>query len=158
MGANVENFVLPNCTRFDGIRNGKVICRFENTFMLVPPVDCHCAYQYENRYVRKDGDGEECVRLFCEGERQRIENRIPEFYEEYFREYLDCVSFRVMGGECFGGTVWMADNNGINVTDRFIWTTHGDKVLASELFTPPTQEALADFFRRHYKLAQEAKA
>ena len=152
MGANVEKFVPPDCTRFGGIRNGNVICRLDNKFMLVPPAHCHCAYQYENRYMRKESDGVERVRLFCEGERLRMENKIPEFYETYFREYLDCVSFRVMDGQCFGGTVWMANNNGINVTDRFIWTTHGDKVITSELFTQQTQEALEGFFRRHYEM------
>ena len=84
MSANVEKFVPPDCTRFGGIRNGKVICLLDNKFMLVPPAHCHCAYQYENRYMRKKGDGVERVRLFCEGERLRMENKIPEFYETYF--------------------------------------------------------------------------
>lgn len=158
MGANVEKFIPPNCTRFGGIRNGKVVCRLNDAFMTVPPAECHCAYQYENRYARKKTDGAERVRLFCEGERLRIENRTPDFYEDYFREYLDSISFRVMDGECFGGTVWMEGNNYINVTDRFIWTTHGDKVITSELFTDQTQEALADFFKRHYELSRGAKA
>ena len=82
MGANVEKFIPPNCTRFGGIRNGKVVCRLNDAFMTVPPVECHCAYQYENRYARKKTDGAERVRLFCEGERLRIENRTPDFYED----------------------------------------------------------------------------
>ena len=164
--SNPKKFTPPDCTRFGGIMpDGRnVICRGQGGFMPVPLRFCNCATKYENRFDRTKDDSRERLRLFVEGERQRLENREPDYYERYFENYRDCVTFTVIDHmdrdadgrlfhrhECTGGTVWMEDENQINVTPKFIWTTYRDEVITSELFTDETRERLVDFFAKLYE-------
>jgi len=166
-----KKFTPPDCTRFGGIMpNGYVRCRGKGGYMAVPPDFCHCAEQYRNRFDRAKIDSRESLRQYLEGERLRLEGREQEYYKGYFEAYRDCVTFEVIDNmdvdenghlfhhhECTGGTVWMEDENQINVTPKFIWTTWRDEVLTSGLFTDETRERLVEFFSALYNASREGK-
>ncbi len=167
MDSNTEKFTPPDCTRFGGIMpDGQVKCKGDGCYMAVPPNFCHCAEQYHNQFDRTKTNDRESLRRYLEGERLWLENRVTEYYAKHFEAYRDCVTFDVMDytdaqgvhhHECTGGTVWMPNDNQINVTPKFIWTTWRDEVLTSGLFTDETRERLVEFFAALYADAREGK-